>query len=110
MHSLHRLTPATPIPATSHHYRPDIDGLRAIAVAPVLVFHAFPESLPGGFVGVDVFFANSGYLIPGLIFADLPVTTGAANLSANSARVKWERGDGSPPPTRRGRNHCGNPG
>ena len=35
------------------HYRPDIDGLRALAVGVVLVFHAFPAVLPGGFVGVD---------------------------------------------------------
>lgn len=48
-------------------YRPDIDGLRACAVLSVVVFHAFPEVLSGGFVGVDVFFVISGYLITGIV-------------------------------------------
>jgi len=49
-------------------YRPDIDGLRAVAVLGVVIFHAFPSWLPGGYTGVDIFFVISGYLISGILF------------------------------------------
>ena len=48
-------------------YRPDIDGLRAFSIIAVVIYHAFPALMPGGFVGVDVFFVISGYLITGII-------------------------------------------
>lgn len=52
-------------------YRPDIDGLRAISVIAVIGFHASPLTVPGGFLGVDIFFVISGYLITGLIYQQL---------------------------------------
>jgi peptidoglycan/LPS O-acetylase OafA/YrhL len=58
-------------PQPPSSYRPDVDGLRALAVLSVLVFHAFPEALPGGFVGVDIFFVISGYLISRIILSDI---------------------------------------
>lgn len=61
----------TAISTTSSGYRPDIDGLRALAVLAVVVFHLGARWLPGGFVGVDVFFVISGYLITGLILAEV---------------------------------------
>lgn len=51
-------------------YRPEIDGLRAVAVLSVFIFHLNHQWLPGGFVGVDIFFVISGYLITSILFND----------------------------------------
>ena len=56
---------------THPKYRPDIDGLRAVAVLSVIGFHAFAEWVTGGFTGVDVFFIISGYMISSIIFENL---------------------------------------
>jgi hypothetical protein len=59
-------------------YRPEIDGLRAVAVTSVLLFHLDKSWLPGGFIGVDIFFVISGFLITRLLVSDLE--TGTLNL------------------------------
>jgi peptidoglycan/LPS O-acetylase OafA/YrhL len=55
-------------------FRPDIEGLRAVAVLAVVLFHAGVPGLPGGFVGVDVFFVVSGFLITGLLWSEVQAT------------------------------------
>jgi peptidoglycan/LPS O-acetylase OafA/YrhL len=59
---------------SAKHFRSDIQGLRAVAVLAVLLSHVWPTAIPGGFVGVDVFFVISGYLITGLLFHELQQT------------------------------------
>ena len=54
-------------------YRPEIDGLRSVAILPVLLFHAGLPVFERGYLGVDIFFVISGYLIAGLILEDVRV-------------------------------------
>lgn len=61
--------------ATSHAFRTDVQGLRALAVALVLGFHLRRDSLPGGFIGVDIFFVISGFLITSQLLARPPAGT-----------------------------------
>lgn len=56
-------------------YRREIDGLRALAVLPVILFHAGFQTFSGGFVGVDIFFVISGYLITSIILAEMEAGT-----------------------------------
>ena len=56
------------------YFRPDIEGLRAIAVLGVVMFHAAVPGIGGGYVGVDVFFVISGFLITGLLWREVSGT------------------------------------
>ena len=69
------LSQATSPPGAHAAYRPDIDGLRAVSILAVVLYHAFPHALGSGYVGVDVFFVISGFLIGGLISAELAAGT-----------------------------------
>ncbi|MCI9889262.1 acyltransferase [Micrococcales bacterium 31B] len=77
-----------PGPGTGHTFRPDIQGLRAFAVVAVLVYHFFPDALPGGFVGVDIFFGISGYLITSLLIAEAGTHGRIALTSFYARRIR----------------------
>jgi peptidoglycan/LPS O-acetylase OafA/YrhL len=67
------------------HYRPDIEGLRAVAILAVVAYHARIPGTGGGFIGVDVFFVISGFLITGLLLREV-TATGRLNLPGFYAR------------------------
>lgn len=71
--------------ARERDFRADIEGLRAVAITLVVAFHAAPGVVPGGYVGVDVFFVLSGFLITGLLVDELR-RTGTISLSGFYAR------------------------
>lgn len=77
--------PSAPAGHRGAAFRPDIEGLRAIAVGLVLVYHAGVDQVSGGFVGVDIFFVLSGFLITGLLVRELE-RTGRVSLSRFYAR------------------------
>lgn len=63
------------------NYRGDIDGLRAVAVLPVVLFHAGVPHIAGGFVGVDIFFVISGYLITSIIYEEINHSRFSSSIS-----------------------------
>jgi peptidoglycan/LPS O-acetylase OafA/YrhL len=76
-HSLFGFVLPTEHTEVSKHYRPDIDGLRAFAVLSVVLYHYFPNLVKSGFVGVDIFFVISGYLIGGILLDSLQRQSGS---------------------------------
>ena len=79
--SIHRGVAAVSPPLSKAHYRPEIDGLRALAVLAVVLYHARVPGLSGGFAGVDVFFAISGYV----------VMLALRREQASTGRIDWMR-------------------
>jgi peptidoglycan/LPS O-acetylase OafA/YrhL len=69
-------------------FRPDVEGLRAIAVLLVVAYHAEIPGFRGGFIGVDIFFVLSGYLITGLLFSELLSTTRISFVSFYARRAR----------------------
>jgi peptidoglycan/LPS O-acetylase OafA/YrhL len=70
---------------SAHAYRPHLDGLRAVAVYLVVVFHAGSDRFAGGYIGVDVFFVLSGFLVTQLLLRD--ITGSVRSVSVASIRA-----------------------
>ncbi|MDP9438393.1 MAG: acyltransferase [Actinomycetota bacterium] len=74
--------------STKGQFRPDVEGLRAVAVVAVLLYHAGLSFVPGGYVGVDVFFVISGFLITGLLLREIERTGTVSIMRFYSRRAK----------------------
>ena len=81
-------TGLVPRSGPSTHYRPDVDGLRAVAVIAVVLFHFDESWVPGGFVGVDIFFVISGYVVSGSLLRERHTSSGAFIAAFYARRVK----------------------
>ena len=73
-------------------YRPEIDGLRAFAVVAVIIYHFNENLLPSGYLGVDIFFVISGYLITSIILIELIRTDSLGNLTGFYSLL-WKKMD-----------------
>ena len=76
------------LPQQERGFRPDIQGMRALAVSVVVIYHLYPSLLPGGFAGVDVFFVISGFLITGHLLREYRKTGSVALVSFWGRRAK----------------------
>lgn len=81
-------TPVVASPRVRFPYRADLDGLRGLAVLAVVIYHLCPPWLPGGFVGVDVFFVLSGYVVTGVLLAGQPAPPLPTLLGFYARRLK----------------------
>lgn len=81
--------PTFAVGASSGDYRPDIDGLRAIAVSAVVAHHFSSDVLPGGYLGVDMFFVISGYVITSSLAKQSHVSLGSLLTGFYARRIKW---------------------
>lgn len=82
------MTTNTPAEKAPYKYRPEIDGLRAIAVCAVIIYHFSKTTLPGGFLGVDIFFVISGYVITITLITRSTLGLKAFMLEFYSRRIK----------------------